>query len=60
MEFGIAGLLFFLVSCGGTFLLTRWLTRRRRDADRDRERQAADATQSRQVRRARQRRERGN
>jgi hypothetical protein len=56
MEFGIVGILFFLVSCGGSYALSRWLGRRRRDEKSRREKLAAEATQSRQVRRARQRR----
>ena len=55
MEFGIVGILFFLVSCAGSYALSRWLGRRREDKAR-RDRLAAETTQSRQVRRARQRR----
>ncbi len=55
MEFGVVGILFFLVSGVGSYALSRWLARRREDKAR-RDRLSAQATQSRQVRRARQRR----
>ena len=56
MEFGAVGLVFFLVACIGSFALSRWLSTRRRQDRRHRERVASEAVQSRQVRRARQRR----
>ena len=49
-------ILILVVSCICTFTLARWLGRRRREVKRKRERQAEEATQSRQVRRARERR----
>ena len=51
-------ILILVVSCICTFTLARWLGRRRREEKRKRERQAEEATQSRQVRRARERRQR--
>ncbi len=56
MEFGAVGIAFFLVACIGSFALSRWLSKRRREDRRNRERAASEAVQSRQVRRARQRR----
>ncbi|RZL63741.1 MAG: hypothetical protein EOP81_11445 [Variovorax sp.] len=49
-------ILILVVSCVCTFTLARWLSRRRREDKRQRERKAEEATQSRQVRRARERR----
>jgi hypothetical protein len=56
MEFGVVGISFFLVARIGSFALSRWLSKRRRADRRNRERLASEAVQSRQVRRARQRR----
>lgn len=56
MEFGVAGIFVLVVSCACSFLLARWLGKRRREARRERDRRAAEAGQSRQVRRARERR----
>lgn len=55
MEFGALGIFVLVISCACGFLLARWLGKRRRDARRERERRAAEAGQSRQVRRARER-----
>ena len=57
MEFGAFGMFVLVISCACSFLLARWLGKRRRDARRDRERRTEEAGQSRQVRRARERRQ---
>ncbi len=57
MEFGALGIFVLVVSSACSFLLARWLGKRRRDARREREKRAAEAAQSRQVRRARERRQ---
>ncbi len=57
MEFGAFGMFVLVISCACSFLLARWLGKRRRDARRDRERRTEEAAQSRQVRRARERRQ---
>jgi hypothetical protein len=57
MEFGPLGIFVLVVSSACSFLLARWLGKRRRDARREREKRAAEAAQSRQVRRARERRQ---
>jgi type II secretory pathway pseudopilin PulG len=57
MEFGAFGIFVLVISCACSFLLARWLGKRRRDARRERERRATEAAQSRQVRRARERRQ---
>lgn len=56
MELGPIGIVFFLVTSIGSFALARWFSKRRREDRRNRERAAIEAVQSRQVRRARQRR----
>jgi uncharacterized membrane protein YdjX (TVP38/TMEM64 family) len=57
MDFGPVGIFVLVVTSACSFLLARWLGKRRRDARRERERRAAEAGQSRQVRRARERRQ---
>ena len=58
MEFGALGIFVLVISCACSFLLARWLGKRRREARRQKERRAAEAGQSRQVRRARERQQR--
>ncbi|RZL96731.1 MAG: hypothetical protein EOP82_00150 [Variovorax sp.] len=58
MEFGAFGIFVLVISCACSFLLARWLGKRRREARRQKERRAAEAGQSRQVRRARERQQR--
>ena len=55
-EMGIAGLMILLASAGVSFVLGRWLSRRRREKTAQRERAVAEAGRSRQVRRAQDRR----
>jgi type II secretory pathway pseudopilin PulG len=55
MEVGIIGIVIALVSGLGSFVLGRWLSNARRKKKAERERAVAEAGQSRQVRRARQR-----
>jgi len=55
MEIGILGLLIAIVSGLASFALGRWLSRRRREKNSDKARAAEHASQSRQVRRARER-----
>lgn len=55
MEVGIIGLVIAVVSGLGSFLLGRWLSKRRRQKKADQARAAIEAGQSRQVRRARER-----
>jgi type II secretory pathway pseudopilin PulG len=55
MEVGIIGIVVAVVSGLGSFLLTRWLSRRSRHKQMMKMRAAAEASQSRQVRRARER-----
>jgi len=55
MEIGIIGLVIALLSGLASFALGRWLSRRRRQKKADQARAAAEAGQSRQVRRARER-----
>lgn len=55
-DIGLIDILVLIVSGACTFTLARWLSRRRREEKHKRERKAAEATQSRQVRRARERR----
>ncbi len=57
MDIGIVGLLVLLASAGISFVLGRWLSRRHREKRAQRERAVAKAGQSRQVRRARERRQ---
>ena len=58
MEFGIVGIVIALVTGLASFALGRWLSNARRKKKAERERAAAEAGQSRQVRRARQRQQR--
>ncbi|VWX62695.1 conserved hypothetical protein [Burkholderiales bacterium 8X] len=55
MDFGTFGLVVLMASGACTFLLARWLGNRWRQKRRDKQRAAAEAQQSRQVRRARER-----
>ncbi|MDM0069414.1 MULTISPECIES: hypothetical protein [unclassified Variovorax] len=55
MEIGIIGLVIALLSGLASFALGRWLSKRRRQKKADQARAAAEAGQSRQVRRARER-----
>ena len=55
MEIGIIGLVVALLSGLASFALGRWLSKRRRQKKADQARAAAEAGQSRQVRRARER-----
>ncbi|MDM0036164.1 hypothetical protein QTI33_28785 [Variovorax sp. J22P271] len=55
MEVGIIGLVIALLSGLASFALGRWLSKRRRQKKADQARAAAEAGQSRQVRRARER-----
>jgi len=55
MEIGIIGLVIALLSGLASFALGRWLSKRRRQKKADEARAAAEAGQSRQVRRARER-----
>ncbi|MDN8613790.1 hypothetical protein [Variovorax ginsengisoli] len=55
MEIGIIGLVIALLSGLASFALGRWLSKRRREKKADQARAAAEAGQSRQVRRARER-----
>jgi hypothetical protein len=59
MEVGIIGIVVALVSGFGSFLLTRWFSRRSQRKKMEKMRAEAEASQSRQVRRARQRQNRG-
>jgi len=59
MDFGPVGIFVLVVTSAASFLLARWLSKRRRDSKRERERQAREASDSRQVRRARARRRAG-
>lgn len=56
MDFGPIGIFVLIVTSAASFLLARWLSKRVRDKRRERERRAAESSQSRQVRRARERR----
>jgi hypothetical protein len=56
MDFGPVGIFVLVVTSAASFLLARWLSKRRRDSKRERERRSEEAAQSRQVRRARERR----
>ncbi|RST55235.1 hypothetical protein [Variovorax sp. MHTC-1] len=55
MDLGPVGIFVLVVTSACSFLLARWLSKRWRDARREREKRAAEAAQSRQVRRARER-----
>lgn len=57
MEVGTLAIVIAVVSGVVSFLVGRWLSRGRREKKAARERAAAEATQSRQVRRARERRD---
>jgi len=59
MEIGIIGLLIAVLSGLASFVLGRWLSKRRRQKKADEARAAAEAGQSRQVRRARERQRKG-
>jgi Flp pilus assembly protein TadB len=59
MDFGPVGIFVLVVTSAASFLLARWLSKRRRDSKRERERRAREASDSRQVRRARERRRAG-
>lgn len=58
MDFGPVGLFVLVVTSAASFLFARWLSKRMRDKRRERERRAEEASQSRQVRRARERKRR--
>ena len=58
MEIGILGIVVAVVCGLASFLVTRWLSRRRQQKEADQARVAAEAGQSRQVRRARERQQR--
>ncbi|MEJ7686751.1 MAG: hypothetical protein WKG52_07020 [Variovorax sp.] len=58
MDLGALGLFFLVFSGACSFLLARWLGKRWRAARRDKARHAVEALQSRQVRRARERKRR--
>ena len=55
MEVGIIGLVIAVLSGLASFAVGRWLSKRRRQKKADEARAAAEAGQSRQVRRARER-----
>jgi len=55
MEIGIIGLVIAVLSGLASFAVGRWLSKRRRQKKADEARAAAEAGQSRQVRRARER-----
>jgi hypothetical protein len=55
-DFGPVGIFVLIVTSAASFLLARWLSKRRRDSKRERERRSEEASQSRQVRRAQERR----
>jgi type II secretory pathway pseudopilin PulG len=55
MEVSVIGLIIALVSAIASFALGRWLSRKRREKKAQQARAALEATQSRQVRRARER-----
>lgn len=55
MEVGIIGLVIAVASGLGSFAIGRWLSNRRRQKKADQARAVAEAGQSRQVRRARER-----
>lgn len=57
MEIGPIAIAVAVVSGLASFLIGRWLSRGRREKKAAKERAAAEATQSRQVRRARERRD---
>jgi len=57
MEVGIIGLVIAVVSGLGSFAIGRWLSNRRRQKKTEQARAVAEAAQSRQVRRARERRQ---
>ncbi len=59
MDFGPVGIFVLVVTSAASFLLARWLSKRRRDKRSERERQGREASESRQVRRARARRRAG-
>ena len=57
MDIGIIGIVIAVASGLGSFALGRWLTNRRRQKKAEQARAVAEAGQSRQVRRARERRQ---
>jgi type II secretory pathway pseudopilin PulG len=59
MEIGIIGLLIAVLSGLASFVLGRWLSKRRRQKKAEQARALAEAGQSRQVRRARERQRKG-
>jgi type II secretory pathway pseudopilin PulG len=59
MEIGIIGLLIAVLSGLASFVLGRWLSKRRRQKKAEQARAVAEAGQSRQVRRARERQRKG-
>jgi len=56
LDFGVVGTIVLIASCIGSFALARFLSRKRRARKAERDRAAALASQSRQVRRAHERR----
>lgn len=56
MPTDLASVLLLVVTAAATFLLARFLSRKRRDREREREQAQQRAGESRQVRRARERR----
>jgi type II secretory pathway pseudopilin PulG len=58
MPFDPVNVVVLLVSVGAAFFVSRWLASRRRQRDREREEKTARAGESRQARRARERRAR--
>jgi hypothetical protein len=58
MEAGVIGLFIAVVSGFGSFMFGRWLSRKRREKKAAQARAAEHASQSRQVRRARERQRR--
>jgi len=58
MEAGVIGLFIAVVSGFASFMFGRWLSRRRREKKAAQSRAAEEASQSRQVRRARERQRR--
>ena len=58
MDIGILGLVIAVVSGLASFVLGRWLSNKRRQKNADQARAVAEAGQSRQVRRARERQRR--
>ena len=59
MDFGPVAIFVLVVTSACSFLVARWLSKRMRDKRQERERKAREASDSRQVRRARDRRRAG-